>query len=605
MIVPPTSFAVPFAFDSPSPDDQVLAARQRGTGTAKKLPPPSPPSARIPSGKGPTLVQAPKSAPKPYDPIRNRRQSAPAVGLERAPAQQEEIGVQTRQSEKQSPERSVGELRRMSLDDQDSDRGQGEPSSSGRGDASSRSNPPLGKSKRTSLPLSSYKPDEELLSEIRSQGGGKDVLNLIIVGHVDAGKSTLMGRVLHALGQVSQKEMHRNEKQSKEQGKGSFAYAWVLDEGSEERARGVTMTVAVAHFETPHRRVVLLDAPGHKDFVPNMISGASQADAAVLVVDATPGGFEAGMEGQGGQGGQTKEHAQLARSLGVEQLIVAVNKMDAIGFDEERFAEIQAGLAPFLRQCGFKDSAVRWLPVSGLAGENLTEPPTAKELVRWYKGPHLLSAVDSFQAPVRLVDKPLRLVVAEVFKNRTLGSAAVGGKLEGGALKQGTKVLVMPAGELATVKAVEQNGEAKSGASAGDSVDVGLVGIEPNVLFAGSVICHPEYPVPTATRMEVRLLTLNIVMPLLRGTSLVLHAHSAKQPVRISELVSLLDPKSGQVARAKPRVVTKNQSAVVELVSERAICLEAYTDYRALGRIALRDGGRTVAVGIVTKFLEM
>lgn len=404
--------------------------------------------------------------------------------------------------------------------------------------------------------------------------------------------------------QVSQKEMHKNEKQSKEQGKGSFAYAWVLDEGSEERARGVTMTVAVAHFETPQKRIILLDAPGHKDFVPNMISGASQADAAILVVDATPGGFEAGMEGQGGQGGQTKEHAQLARSLGVEQLIVAVNKMDAIGYDQERFAEIQAGLAPFLRQCGFKDSAVRWLPVSGLAGENLTETPKAAEFAAWYKGPHLLAAVDSFQAPVRLVAKPLRFVVAEVFKTRTLGSAAIGGKLEGGALKQGSKVLVMPAGEVATVKGVERNGEAATGAAAGDSVDVGLTGIEPNVLFAGSVLCHPDYPVPTATKVEVRLLTLNIVMPLLRGASLVLHAHSAKQPVRISELVSLLDPKSGQVAKAKPRVVTKNQSAVVELVAERSICLEAYTDYRALGRIALRDSGKTVAVGIVTKILE-
>ncbi|KAM3389514.1 hypothetical protein ACQJBY_011574 [Aegilops geniculata] len=227
-----------------------------------------------------------------------------------------------------------------------------------------------------------YKPEGWMLAD--QESGVLSQLNLAIVGHVDSGKSTLSGRLLHLLGKISKRDMHKNEKEAKEKGKGSFAYAWAMDESTEERARGVTMTVAVAYLETKKYRVVLLDSPGHKDFVPNLISGATQADAAILVVDASTGSFESGMDGEGGKSvGQTKEHAQLIRSFGVEQLIVAVNKMDAIGYSKDRLEFIKVRLGSFLRSCNFRDSAVTWIPLSAVENQNLIKSPSDARFTSW------------------------------------------------------------------------------------------------------------------------------------------------------------------------------------------------------------------------------
>ncbi|CAI5504099.1 unnamed protein product [Closterium sp. Naga37s-1] len=437
-------------------------------------------------------------------------------------------------------------------------------------------------------------------------GDGKPTLHLIVLGHVDAGKSTIMGHLLHKLGRVSNKEMHRVQRDAANQGKGSFAFAWVLDESSEERARGVTMSVAMSRFETPKLNVVLLDAPGHRDFVPSMIAGTAQADAALLVIDATPGAFEAGMGGgQGGEDvGQSKEHAQIARSLGVEQLCVVVNKMDAAGFEQGEFERIKGVLGPFLtRQCGFREGGVRWVPLSGLQGENLDSAPTDDRLKKWYTGPTLLEAVDSFSPLPRALNRPLRLAIAEVLKTRGLGQAGVAGKVECGAMRPGTKVLVMPGSFQASVKALERDESPVAAAWAGESVDVGLQGVEANQLLPGGVLCHPDYPIPVATRVEARLLTLDLKIPLLRGTNAILHAHAAKEACRIATLTAILDAKTGAVARAKPRAVGSNQSCIVELSLDRGVCLEAYSDFRAFGRIALREGGRTLAVGIIMRIL--
>ncbi|CAI5966272.1 unnamed protein product [Closterium sp. NIES-64] len=447
---------------------------------------------------------------------------------------------------------------------------------------------------------------EGWIKEGMEGGDGKPTLHLIVLGHVDAGKSTIMGHLLHKLGRVSNKEMHRVQRDAANQGKGSFAFAWVLDESSEERARGVTMSVAMSRFETPKLNVVLLDAPGHRDLVPSMIAGTAQADAALLVIDATPGAFEAGMGGgQGGEDvGQSKEHAQIARSLGVEQLCVVVNKMDATGFEQGEFERIKGVLGPFLtRQCGFRDGAVRWVPLSGLQGENLDSAPTDDRLKNWYTGPTLLEAVDSFSPPPRALNRPLRLAIAEVLRTRGLGQAGVAGKLECGAMRAGTKVLVMPGAAVATVKALERDESPVAAAWAGESVDVGLQGVEANQLLPGGVLCHPDYPIPVATRVEARLLTLDLKIPLLRGTNAILHAHAAKEACRVVALTAILDAKTGAVARAKPRAVGSNQSAVVELSLDRGVCLEAYPDFRAFGRITLREGGRTLAVGIVLRIL--
>jgi len=445
-------------------------------------------------------------------------------------------------------------------------------------------------------------------------GGAKPGLHLVVLGHVDAGKSTLMGRLLADLGVVSQRDVQRSAKEAAAVGKASFAWAFLLDERPEERARGVTVDVATTRFTTPRYNVTLLDAPGHRDFVPNMIGGAAQADAALLLVDGSPGGFEAGFEG----GGQTCEHAQLARSLGVEQVAVVVSKLDLADHSRERYEGIKATLGPYLRStCGFKDSQLQWLPAVGPAGQNLTGPPSEPGLSWWKGGPCLVQAIDNFSPRERLISKPLRLVVAEVSRGgggaRTgggggSGSVSVSGKVEAGAVKVGGKVVVVPGGEVATVKSIEVDGQSVSLARAGSSAELVVSGLSEAVaggLGVGSVLCHPDYPVPTVTKFEARVVVLDIPVPLLKGAACALHAHVSSCEARIETLTALLDPRTGEVTKARPRCLTKGVTAVVEVAvaGKRSVCCEEYGDLRPLGRIALRDGGRTLAVGVINRLL--
>ncbi|XP_070053821.1 uncharacterized protein [Nicotiana tomentosiformis] len=342
-------------------------------------------------------------------------------------------------------------------------------------------------------------------------------LNLAIVGHVDSGKSTLSGRLLHLLGRISQKEMHKYEKEAKLRGKGPFAYAWALDESAEERERGITMTVGVAYFNTKCYRVVLLDSPGHRDFVPNMISGATQADAAILVIDASVGAFEAGIDATGGQ---TREHAQLIKSFGVDQIIIAVNKMDAAGYSKERFNAIKKQLGTFLRACKFKDSSVVWIPVSAMENQNLVTGPSEARLSSWFQGPCLLDAIDSLQLPQRDYSKPFLLPICDVVRAQSQGQVSICGKLERGALQTGNEVqvLLMPSREMATVRSLERDSQVCNSAKAGDSVTINLQGIDANHVMAGGVLCHPEFPVPVANHLELKVLILDNSIPILIGS---------------------------------------------------------------------------------------
>ncbi|PKA50017.1 Elongation factor 1-alpha C [Apostasia shenzhenica] len=427
-------------------------------------------------------------------------------------------------------------------------------------------------------------------------------LNLAIVGHVDSGKSTLSGRLLHLMGRISKKEMHKYEKEAKEKGKGSFSYAWAMDESAEERERGITMTVAIAYFDSRNYHVVLLDSPGHKDFVPNMIAGATQADAAVLVVDASVGSFEAGMDGGGF--GQTREHAQLIRSFGVEQLIVAVNKMDLVGYSNERFDFIKAQLGSFLRSCGFKESAIAWIPLSVIENQNLVKPASDTRLSSWYCGLCFLDQIDTLQPPVRDVTKPLRLPICDVTRLHTLGQVAVSGKLEAGIVQNGSKVLIMPSGHLATVRSIERDASACSSAGAGDNVAISLQGIDSVHLMAGGVLCHPHFPVAIATRLELKVLVLDITIPIITGTHVEFHIHHAKEAARIVKIVSLLDPKTGKVAKSSPRVLKAKQSAIIVVELDVPVCVEEFSKCKALGRAFLRSSGNTIAVGIVTRVFD-
>ena len=513
----------------------------------------------------------------------------------------------------------------------------------------------------------SYAPPPE---ELRSLGVEREKkrLHLVVLGHVDAGKSTLFGRVMHVLGSVSDRERHRNARDARAAGKASFAWAWALDARPEERARGVTVDVAKVFLDTGKTLVHLMDAPGHRDFVPNAIAGAAQADAACLVVDASRGAFESGFRdgsngdsetGGGGVGvssavgGQTREHVRLARSLGVEHLIVAVSKMDACAYSQARFEEIKGALAPFLRKSGFADDAVAWTPVSGADGTNLVprdfsfsptgltaddakkrddgddddddarerrlERERALESFRsWYpeddpKNLCLVAAMDAIPEPERGRPMPLRFPASELVGagDRFLGPCAVGGKVEAGSVRAGDTVAVAPAGILATVKAVRvissasENGGGDSKnqvAFAGDAADIGLDLPDALCLVPGTVLCHASFPLVPATRFTVKLVTLDALrVPLLVGTTVVVHAYASSTEARVTKLVSSLDKKNGDVLRRAPRCVSRDAAAVVELTPSRALAVERFEDYQKLGRVQLRRDGATVALGVVVE----
>ncbi|XP_033513568.1 uncharacterized protein [Nicotiana tomentosiformis] len=427
-------------------------------------------------------------------------------------------------------------------------------------------------------------------------------LNLAIVGHVDSGKSTLSGRLLHLLGRISQKEMHKYEKEAKLRGKGPFAYAWALDESAEERERGITMTVGVAYFNTKCYRVVLLDSPGHRDFVPNMISGATQADAAILVIDASVGAFEAGIDATGGQ---TREHAQLIKSFGVDQIIIAVNKMDAAGYSKERFNAIKKQLGTFLRACKFKDSSVVWIPVSAMENQNLVTGPSEARLSSWFQGPCLLDAIDSLQLPQRDYSKPFLLPICDVVRAQSQGQVSICGKLERGALQTGNEVqvLLMPSREMATVRSLERDSQVCNSAKAGDSVTINLQGIDANHVMAGGVLCHPEFPVPVANHLELKVLILDNSIPILIGSQLEFLVHHVKEAARVVRILSLIDPKTGKETKKSPRCLLAKQNAIIEVVLQGMVCIDEHSNCKALGRVSLRSSGRTVALGLVTRII--
>uniref|UniRef100_H3BYM5 HBS1-like protein n=1 Tax=Tetraodon nigroviridis TaxID=99883 RepID=H3BYM5_TETNG len=433
-------------------------------------------------------------------------------------------------------------------------------------------------------------------AELEKRQGGKTLVNLVVIGHVDAGKSTLMGHVLYLLGHVNKRTMHKYEQESKKAGKASFAYAWVLDETGEERDRGVTMDVGMTKFETTSKVVTLMDAPGHRDFIPNMITGAAQADVALLVVDASRGEFEAGFEA----GGQTREHALLVRSLGVTQLAVAINKMDQVNWQQERFQDITSKLGHFLKQAGFKESDVFYIPTSGLSGENLATRSSVSQLTSWYSGPSLLEQIDAFKPPQRSTDKPFRLCVSDVFKDQGSGFC-VTGKIEAGFVQTGDRILAMPPNETCTVKGITLHDEPLDWAAAGDHVSLTVTGMDIIKMNVGCVFCDPKEPIGVCTRFRARILLFNIEVPITQGFPVLLHYQTVSEPATIRKLISVLHKSSGEVLKKKPKCLTKGMNAIVEIQTQRPVSLELYKDYKELGRFMLRYGGSTIAAGVVTE----
>ncbi|KAL8870353.1 MAG: hypothetical protein Q9174_003581 [Haloplaca sp. 1 TL-2023] len=411
----------------------------------------------------------------------------------------------------------------------------------------------------------------------------KNAANFVVIGHVDAGKSTLMGRLLLDLKVVDQRTIDRYRKEAEKIGKSSFALAWVLDQGTEERSRGVTIDIAMNQFETSKTSFTILDAPGHRDFIPNMIAGASQADFAVLVIDASTGNFESGLKGQ------TKEHALLVRSMGVQRIVIAVNKLDMVRWSKDRFDEIQQQVNAFLTTAGFQSKNLSFIPCSGLTGDNIAkraEDPQAS----WYTGPILIEQLEASEPTQRALDKPLRLTIADVFRGGVQNPLSVSGRLESGSLQVGDRILAMPATETATIKSIDVDFEPADWAVAGQNVALHLADIDAKYLRSGDVICPPSAPIKNITSFTVKILAFDHITPMhievLRGR---LHV-----PGKVKELVAVLDKATGEVTgKKRPRVVQPGSLARVVVEVEMAVPLEAP------GRVVLRAGGETIAAGLL------
>lgn len=403
-----------------------------------------------------------------------------------------------------------------------------------------------------------------------------------MAGHVDAGKSTLMGRLLADLNAVDQRTLDKYRREADKIGKGSFALAWVMDQGSEERVRGVTIDIATNKFETQHTAFTIVDAPGHRDFVPNMIAGASQADFAVLVIDSSSGNFESGLKGQ------TKEHALLARSIGVQKVVVAVNKMDTVQWNKDRFEEIKQQISAFLVAAGFQQKNVSFVPCSGFHGDNVTrrsEDPNTS----WYTGRTLIEELETSEPYTYAVDRPLRMTIADVFRGGVQNPLSISGRLDAGSLQVGDQVLAMPSGEKATIRSLDVDGNPRDWAVAGQNVVLHLANIDPIHLRSGDVVCSVSEPIQNITAFTAKVLAFDHLMPM----QVDIHRGRLHVPGRIARLVGTLDKSTGAVLKRKPKIVAPGTVARIVVEMDRGVPLEAPT------RIVLRAGGDTVAAGLL------
>ena len=405
---------------------------------------------------------------------------------------------------------------------------------------------------------------------------------MVVPGHVDAGKSTLMGRLLYDLKIVDQRTIDRYRKEAETIGKSSFALAWVLDQGTEERSRGVTIDIATNKFETEKTSFTILDAPGHRDFIPNMIAGASQADFAVLVIDASTGSFESGLKGQ------TKEHALLVRSMGVQRIIVTINKLDTVDWSKDRFEEIKQQVSAFLTVAGFQPKNISFIPCSGLTGDNIVRRATELQ-VSWYTGPIFIEQLETSEPISRAVGKPLRLTIGDIFRGGVQNPLSISGRLEAGSVQIGDKVLTVPSGETAYVKGIEVDQEPSDWAIAGQNAVLHLTDIDSIHLKSGDVICPPSAPIQSITTFTTKILAFEHVTPM----HVEVHRGRLHAPGRITQLIAVLDKGSGAVVKKKPRLVQPGSVARVVVEMEVAVPLEAP------GRVVLRAGGETVAAGLL------
>ncbi|KAI1049748.1 hypothetical protein LB506_001420 [Fusarium annulatum] len=440
--------------------------------------------------------------------------------------------------------------------------------------------------------------DQETLKEIY----GKEHVNIIFMGHVDAGKSTLGGSILYATGMVDERTMDKYKREAKDLGRESWYLSWVMDLNKEERTQGKTIEVGRGFFETEKRRYSILDAPGHKMYVPNMIGGASQADVGILVISARKGEYETGFE----RGGQTREHAMLAKTQGVNKLIVAVNKMDdpTVEWSHERYQECTTKLSQFLKGTGYNlKTDVYFLPIAAqqMMGIKTRIP---KDVAPWWDGPALLEYLDSMKALERKVNAPFMLPING--KYRDLGTM-VEGKIEAGVVKKGMNMIMMPNKTNVEAAAVygEQEDEVQL-AQCGDQVRIRLKGIEEDDILPGFVLCSPKRLVHTVAEFEAQIRILELKSILTAGFNCVLHVHSAIEEVTFAALLHKLQKGTNRKSKNPPTHAKRGDSIIARMQvigGAGAVCVEKFEDYPQMGRFTLRDQGQTIAIGKITKLI--
>jgi elongation factor 1-alpha len=430
-------------------------------------------------------------------------------------------------------------------------------------------------------------------------GKDKKNISLVVIGHVDAGQSTTTGHLIYKCGGIDKRVIEKFEKEAAEMGKGSFKYAWVLDKLKAERERGITIDIALWKFESAKYYFTIIDAPGHRDFIKNMITGTSQADLAVLIVASSTGEFEAGISKEG----QTREHALLAYTLGVKQMRVAMNKMDNTTppYDEGRYKEIKAEVSNFLKKTGYDPEAIEFIPISGFEGDNMIskEGSNGKDNMTWYKGPTLLESLDQAKPPKRPVDKPLRLPLQDVYKIGGIGTVPVG-RVETGVIKPGMVACFAPTGLETEVKSVEMHHESMPEATPGDNVGFNVKNVSVKEIRRGNVASDSKNdPAKEAVDFMAQVIIMEHPGQISAGYTPVLDCHTAHIACKFSEITEKLDRRTAKKVEDNPKFVKKHDACMARLAPTKPMCVEGFKQYAPLGRFAVRDMRQTVAVGVI------
>ena len=424
-------------------------------------------------------------------------------------------------------------------------------------------------------------------------------INLVVIGHVDSGKSTSTGHLIYKCGGIDKRTIEKYEKEAEEMGKGSFKYAWVLDKLKAERERGITIDIALWKFESEKSVFTIIDAPGHRDFIKNMITGTSQADVAILMIASPSGEFESGWS----KDGQTREHALLAFTMGVKQMICCCNKMDAKGADysEKRYEEIKAEVGMYLKQVGYKVETVPFIPISGWVGDNMLEQSTN---MPWYKGDYLLQALDKLVPPKRPTLKPLRLPLQDVYKISGIGTVPVG-RVETGVIKPNMSITFGPMGTTTDCKSVEMHHEQVEEAIPGDNVGFNVKNLSVTDIKRGYVASDAKnVPAMDTEYFKAQVIVMNHPGQIMNGYSPVLDCHTCHIACKFAEIENKMDKRTGKVTEEFPKSIKSQDAAIVKMIPSKPMVVESFNEFPPLGRFAVRDMKQTVAVGVIKEVVK-